>query len=85
MPAVGWMGVFQGSVIILVKICRIEMVDFRNKEDRPKFIENEEKRRMVNFLALVVMLMAMLSGCLHDDMLNGPFLIYLVIFLGVAY
>ena len=83
-PAVGWMIVFQASVIILVKICRMDNVDFRNVEDRPRFIENEEKRRMFNFLALLLTFMVKLSVCLHDELLNGPFLILLVIFLGVA-
>lgn len=33
----------------------------------------------------MVILMGVLSVCLHDNMLNGPFLIYLAIFLGVIY
>ena len=40
-PAVAWMIAFQAAVVAFVKICGIEVVDFRNKEDRPKFIENE--------------------------------------------
>lgn len=84
-PAVGWMIVFQTSVIIMVMVCRIKIVDFRNVEDRHKFIENEEKRRMVNFIALMVILMANLSVCFNDELLNGPFLIFLVILFGVTY
>ena len=40
-PAVAWMIAFQAAVVAFVKICGIEVVDFRNKEDRPKFFENE--------------------------------------------